>query len=80
MFTIAYDAVTQTAAIIGNVGVSSLTVHAGPLALSFMELVDSGVVQTLTLLPSGEAVYSRHTVDVGAEGFIASQQYGTCKP
>lgn len=79
-FTLAYDSVTKTAALIGNVGVSALVVHAGFLAVSFMELVDSGVVQTLTLLPSGKAVYSRHTLDVGAGSFFASQQYGTCTP
>jgi hypothetical protein len=79
-FELAYDNVTQTAFMVGNVGISPMVAHEGSLAVSFMELVGSGVVQTLTLLPSGEAVYSRHSPNYGGQGFFASQQYGTCTP
>jgi hypothetical protein len=79
-FTIAYDDANQTAAIIGNAGTSPLMVHTGFMVISFIELVGSGVVQTLTMFPSGEAVYSRHTPAFAGTGFFASQQYGTCKP
>jgi hypothetical protein len=79
-FTLAYDSITQTAALIGNVGVSTLSVFVGSEATSFMEYTGSGVVQTLTIRPSGQAVYSRHTVNLLDDGFIASQNYGTCTP
>ena len=79
-FTLAYDSVTKTAAMIGNNGVSTLQVYSGPDATSFLEFVATGAVQTLTMLPSGAAVYSRHTLWPGDDGFVASQQYGSCKP
>ncbi|MYG52990.1 MAG: hypothetical protein F4204_11780 [Rhodospirillaceae bacterium] len=49
----------------------------GDRAVTFLEELASGAVQTTTINPNGKAVHSRHTILFGR--FVPSQYYGTCK-
>lgn len=62
----------------GNWGQSLVTGVTGMFALTFIEELPTGAVQTTTILQeTGEAVHSRHTV-IGPS-FAASQNYGICE-
>ena len=64
--------------LIGNQGFSKVTVVNGPYALTFLEVLKTGVVQTTTIVNSNfKAVHSRHTVLDGAK-FVPTQYYGAC--
>ena len=66
------------AMIIGNQGFSKVTVVNGPYALTFLEVLNTGVVQTTTIVYlNNKAVHSRHTVLDGTE-IVPTQYYGTC--
>ena len=62
----------------GNLGTSPEFVHVGTDAISFVEPIQTGAVQTLTsLLKTGEAVLSHHTIYDGV--FSQSQVMGSCE-
>lgn len=80
-FRLSYDTITGDAFMVGNNGVAPLRLVVGDLAISFIEELTSGALQTTTvLLSTGEAVHSRHTVAFDAAGghSIFSQNYGAC--
>ena len=69
------------ATMVGNQGTAEVLALPGSVALSFVEPLDTGAVQTTTIkLATGEAIHSRHTLmGFGAEArFIPSQSKGTC--
>jgi hypothetical protein len=70
------EAITRKAAIIGNQGVADVEVHVGQQAVTFMEELNGGVVQTTTVANDGKSVHSRHTI-IGRE-MKPSQYYGEC--
>jgi hypothetical protein len=72
----AFDDFTRKAAIIGNQGVADVEVHVGQQAVTFMEELNGGVVQTTTVANDGKSVHSRHTI-IGRE-MKPSQYYGEC--
>jgi hypothetical protein len=72
----AFDDVTQKAVMIGNNGVADVEFQGGPLGVSFLERLSTGVVQSTTVANDGTSVHSRHTI-IGAS-LIASQYYGRC--
>ena len=49
----------------------------GDESITFLEVLESGAVQTTTIHETGRAVHSRHTILFGE--FVPSQYYGTCK-
>lgn len=63
--------------IVGNLGASDVEIHAGSEAISFIERLVTGVVQTTTIAKDGQAVHSRHTLF--HDGFGASQMMGRCR-
>lgn len=72
------DDVAEKAVVVGNAGMADLDLHAGSYAMTFMEKLGSGAVQTTTIAHSGASVHSRHTIN--REGkFVATQSYGQCK-
>jgi len=72
----------DSAILVGNAGTSEVWVVKGERAISFMEPLATGAVQTTTVrLPSGEAVHSRHTI-LGLDKeapLTPSQSRGTCR-
>ena len=80
-FEFAVDSITKKAVMIGNAGVSS-AVHAvdGTYAITFLEPLTTGVVQSTTVIKStGESVHSRHTYLFLIPELAPSQNYGSCK-
>ena len=77
-----YDSVSNKAFMIGNLGLTDVTPISGSEALTFLEILDNGVVQTTTLdmmsnkEQSVDAVHSRHSIIFG---LFPSQAYGDCK-
>jgi len=63
--------------IIGNQGFSKVFVVNGPYAVTFLEMLGTGVVQSTTITQNGSAVHSRHSVIL--KKLVPSQYYGTCK-
>ncbi len=74
--TFSYDAVTKEAVMVGNNGVSDVHMLKGEWGKTFLEPLGSGAVQSTTILPSGEAVHSRHSILF--DEIIPSQYYGKC--
>ena len=77
-----YDIASHKAFMIGNLGLSEVIPISGSEALTFLEILDTGVVQSTTLdmlsnkEQSVDAVHSRHTI---LFGLFPSQAYGNCK-
>ena len=77
-----YDTISTQAFMKGNLGLSEVIAISGSDGLSFIEILDTGVVQTTTLdmlsnkEQSVDAVHSRHTI---LFGLFPSQAYGKCK-
>jgi hypothetical protein len=71
------DTITGKAVIIGNNGMADVAVVSGNLAITFLEKLGSGAVQTTTIMKDGKSVHSRHTMGPGL--MTPSQYYGTCK-
>jgi hypothetical protein len=77
-----YDTISKQAFMKGNLGLSEVIAISGSDGLSFIEILDTGVVQTTTLdmlsnkEQSVDAVHSRHTI---LFGLFPSQAYGKCK-
>ena len=77
--TYIYDDQTKEGLTVGNVGESPVFTYVGTDAISFVEPLSSGGVQTTTIgLKTGQAVYSRHALDPGG-GLSPSQVVGLCK-
>ncbi len=71
------DTVTGDAVIVGNNGHAQVKPVFGSEGLTFLEHLDTGVVQTTTISKLGPAVHSRHTII--AREVVPSQYYGVCK-
>jgi hypothetical protein len=71
-----HDRASDVAFMIGNNGTSPVLSYTGRSAVSFVELVPSGVVQTTSIDQAGNAVHSRHTL---SDTFIQSQWVGRCR-
>lgn len=70
------DTASQRAYMEGNLGILEVQPHVGDRAFSFVELVDSGAVQSTTITPDGNAIHSRNTVIAGE--FVPAQRFGRC--
>lgn len=67
------------ALMIGNQGFTKVTAINGPYALTFLEVLKTGVVQSTTIANLGyQAVHSRNTA-IAPNELVPSQYYGTCK-
>ena len=75
--TFRYDQITREAIMEGNGGISSVVLQGGSDALTFLEFLTSGAVQSTTVAKNGAAVHSRHTLMFG--DLLPSQYYGSCK-
>ncbi len=75
--TFVVDTVSGDAFIRGNNGVASVAVMRGDFAITFLERLGSGAVQTTTISDTGDAVHSRHTI-LGVSVMSPSQNYGSC--
>ena len=74
-----FDDITNKAVMIGNNGVADVTVYRGSFAITFMEPLITGAVQTTTvILKSGASVHSRHTIMSLDGAPVPSQYLGTC--
>ena len=71
-----FDDVTRKAMVLGTNG-SDVDVHIGRLAISFMEKLETGSVQTTVISFAGDGTHSRHTL-VRDKDLIPSQYYGQC--
>jgi hypothetical protein len=76
-FNFAYDDVTGKGAVLGSTQANA-DVHIGRDAISFMEKLETGAVQTTVISSTGDSVHSRHSV-VGGGKMIPSQSYGRCE-
>jgi hypothetical protein len=72
-----FDDVTRKAMVLGSDG-SNVDVHMGSLAVSFMEKLETGAIQTTVISLAGDSTHSRHTL-LGDKDFVPSQYYGQCK-
>lgn len=75
--TFVVDTVSGDAFIRGNNGVAPVVALRGESAITFLERLDSGAVQTTTISDFGAAVHSRHTI-MGVSVMSPSQNYGSC--
>jgi hypothetical protein len=73
----AFDDVTRKAVVLGSNG-SNVDVHMGSLAISFMEKLETGAVQTTVISFTGDSTHSRHTL-LSDKDLVPSQYYGQCK-
>ena len=79
-FAFVMDSTTHDAAVIGNAGVSPVKTVTGSEAITFLETLPTGIVQSTTIIASTwEAVHSRHTFLSLNSEFAPSQYYGSCK-
>jgi len=76
-FSFAYDDVSGKGAVLGSTQANA-DVHIGRDAISFMEKLETGAVQTTVISSTGDSVHSRHSV-VGGGKMIPSQSYGRCE-
>lgn len=72
----AYDTITKEAFMIGNGGVSNVVAVNGDEGITFLERLPTGAVQTTTIIMSGAAVHSRHSIMF--DELTPSQYYGRC--
>jgi hypothetical protein len=72
----ALDDITGKAALIGNNGVTNVTVIAGDRVITFLQQLPSGTIQTTAIDVEGHSVHSRHTMIGGS--LVPSQSYGSC--
>jgi hypothetical protein len=71
-----FDDVTRKAMVFGTNG-SDVNVHIGSLAISFMEKLETGVVQTTVISFAGDSTHSRHAL-FSDKNLVPSQYYGQC--
>ena len=72
-----YDDVTRKGMVFGTDG-SDVDVHMGRFAISFMEKLETGAVQTTVISFAGDSTHSRHTL-LSDKDLVPSQYYGQCK-
>jgi hypothetical protein len=75
-----YDDVSRKAQVVGNNGLAEVLPHVGAYAVTFLEFLPTGSVQSTTIeIKTGAAVHSRHTV-MGSppDAFMPSQTRGRC--
>ena len=71
-----FDTITKDAFVVGNSGTSQVLALEGRSAITFLEGLVSGAVQSTTITDSGQSVHSRHSVIAGV---ITNSQYiGNC--
>jgi len=76
-FEFVHDTTTNKAHMVGNLGLAEVVAHVGDRAVTFLEFLPTGVVQSTTIvLATGAAVHSRHSI-IGKE-FAPSQYLGAC--
>jgi hypothetical protein len=73
---IVFDDVTRKAMVFGTNG-SDVDVHIGSVAISFMEKLETGAVQTTVISFAGNSTHSRHTL-LSDKDLVPSQYYGQC--
>jgi hypothetical protein len=71
-----FDDVTRKAMVLGNNG-SDVDVHIGSLAISFIEKLETGAVQTTVISFAGDSTHSRYTL-IRDKDLAPSQYYGQC--
>lgn len=72
------DTIQGKAYVKGNNGVSEVSYNSGPGGITFLEMLNSGAVQsTSVLFKDGSAVHSRHSI-LGGQVLSPSQYYGSC--
>jgi hypothetical protein len=71
-----FDDVTRKAMVFGTNG-SDVDVHIGSLAISFMEKLETGAVQTTVISFASDSTHSRHTL-FSDKDLVPSQYYGQC--
>ena len=71
-----FDTITNDAFLEGNNGLSPVTLLRGGKGLTFVELLQTGALQSTTVALDGSAVHSRHTI-IGSQ-LSPSQYYGSC--
>jgi hypothetical protein len=71
-----FDDVTRKAMVFGTNG-SDVDVNIGSSAISFMEKLETGVVQTTVISFAGDSTHSRHTL-FSDKNLVPSQYYGQC--
>jgi hypothetical protein len=71
-----FDDVTRKATVLGSNG-TAVDVHIGSLAISFIEKLETGAVQTTVIPFAGDSTHSRHIL-LGDKDFVPSQYYGQC--
>jgi hypothetical protein len=76
LLTFFVDREDGTAYMQGNIGLTDVLPFETTRSVSFVEFVDSGVVQATTIFPDGTGVHSRHTM-LGDAPF-PSQMHGSC--
>ena len=62
--------------VIGSDG-SDVDVHIGSFAISFMEKLKTGAVQTTVISFAGDSTHSRHTL-LSDKDLVPSHYYGQC--
>ena len=79
-FEFAYDDITRKGVVLGSTGQANVDVHVGGAAISFMEKLETGAVQTTIISSTGHSVHSRHSVLSEKDGkMVPSQSYGKCE-
>ena len=71
-----FDDVTRKGMVFGTNG-SHIDVHIGSLAISFMEKLETGAVQTTVITFAGDSTHSRYTL-LSDKDLVPSQYYGQC--
>jgi hypothetical protein len=56
---------------------SDVDVHMGSLAISFVEKLETGAVQTTVISFAGDSTHNRHTL-LSDKELVPSQFYGQC--
>ena len=71
-----YDDITGKAHVVGNAGLSDVAPYVGQWAITFLEFLPTGAVQSTTIeVKTGAVVHSRHTL---MPNLFPSQMRGTC--
>jgi len=77
-FEFIYDDLTRKGVVLGSTQ-ANVDVHVGSAAISFMEKLETGAVQTTVISSSGDSVHSRHSVLSENGKMVPSQSYGKCE-
>ena len=73
----ATDQTTGKSILIGNNGIADVFAQPGDRSTTFLEPLGTGAVQSTTILKTGVAAHSRHTI-IG-NNLAASEYYGHCE-